>query len=78
MALNSTYTQAEVETEVCNALNAGSSTSHDWETVSDAVDVHLGRIEREQSQQIDRATIPRDIVLAVLETIVQTTQAPHP
>lgn len=68
--MTTTYTQAEVETEVLGALNADAGSTHDWEAVSDAVDVHLGRVERERSRQIDREAIPREIVFAVLNTIV--------
>lgn len=73
-----TYTQAEAETEVRDALITRTNAPNDWETVSDALDVHLGRVEREQGQAVNREAIPRHTVFAVLETIVQPAQEQHP
>jgi len=69
-----TYTQAEAENEALAALAAGTR----WDTVSDAVDVHLGRIEREQSQRIDRTAIPCATVWEVVDTIVRDAQEQSP
>ena len=69
-----TYTQTETENEALAALAAGTR----WDTVSDAVDVHLGRIEREQSQKIDRDAIPCATVWEVVDTIVRDAQEHNP
>lgn len=64
--MNTKYTQADAEDEALAILGAGTP----WDMVSDAVDVHLGRIEREQSRRLDRAAIPAGIVSEVVDTIV--------
>ena len=69
-----TYTQTEAENEALAALAAGTR----WDTVSDAVDVHLGRIELEQSQKIDRDAIPCATVWEVVDTIVRDAQEHNP
>lgn len=74
-SMTSTYTQAEAEVKARTALTT--ATDADWptDTVSDAVDVHLGRVEREQGRPFDRSAIPRAIVLDVLATIVRDAHA---
>ena len=69
--MTSTYTQAAAEDTVLNALATATGTDPEWETVSDAVDIYLGRAERDQKCRIDRDAIPRDVVFAVLDTIVR-------
>lgn len=70
--MTTTYAQAEAEREVFAAL-AATGSAPEQETVSDAVDVYLGRAEREQGQPIDRNAIPHEIVFSVLDTIVRDT-----
>lgn len=69
------YTQAEAEREVLAALVTATGEDIRQDTVSDAVDVHLGRVEREQGRPFDRSAIPRAIVLDVLATIVRDAHA---
>ncbi|MDV8002871.1 hypothetical protein [Rhodococcus sp. IEGM 1408] len=66
-----TWTQSQVEIEVRNALIARTDSPNDWETVSDAVDVYLGGIEREETRVLDREAIDRTTVFAVVESIVR-------
>lgn len=73
-----TYTQAEAEIEVRDALITRTSAPADWDTVSDAVDVHLGRVEREQGRAINRDVIPHETVFSVLETIIRDAAVHHP
>lgn len=68
-----TWTQSEVEVEVRDALIARTDAPNDWETVSDAVDVYLGGIEREETRVLDREAIDRATVFAVVESIVRAT-----
>lgn len=69
------YTQAEAEGEVLAALVSATGADIRQDTVSDAVDVHLGRVEREQGRPLDRSAIPRVIVFDVLATIVRDAHA---
>lgn len=69
-----TYTQAEVEQVVLATLD-GFGGNAEWETVSDAVDVYLGRVEREQGSKLDRGVIPHAVTATVLDTIVRDTFA---
>jgi hypothetical protein len=69
-----TRTQRQVENTVGVAL-ADAGQRLDWEAISDAVDVHLGRFERENGQQLDRDAIPREAVQAVRDAIVLDAQA---
>lgn len=69
-----TRTQRQVENTVGVAL-ADAGQRLDWEAISDAVDVHLGRVEREHGQQLDRTAIPRETVQAVRDAIVLDAQA---
>lgn len=66
-----TWTQSQVEIEVRNALTTRTDAPNDWETVSDAVDVYLGGIEREETRVLDREAIDRATVFAVVESIVR-------
>lgn len=66
-----TWTQSQVEVEVRDALITRTDAPNDWETVSDAVDVYLGGIEREESRVLDREAIDRATVFAVVEFIVR-------
>lgn len=68
-----TWTQSQVEVEVRDALITRTDAPNDWETVSDAVDVYLGGIEREESRVLDREAIDRATVFAVVESIVRAT-----
>ncbi|EYT54389.1 hypothetical protein DQ226_13970 [Dietzia maris] len=70
-----TCTQGEAELAVGEALRASTGDPLDWETISDAVDVHLGRLEREHGHPINRDAIPRLTVQAVRDTIVLDAQA---
>lgn len=66
-----TWTQSQVEIGVRNALITRTDAPNDWETVSDAVDVYLGGIEREETRVLDREAIDRTTVFAVVESIVR-------
>lgn len=70
-SMTSTYTQAEAEVKARTALTT--ATDADWptDTVSDAVDVYLGSLEREQGCRLDRNAIPHAIVDTVAATIVR-------
>lgn len=70
-----TYTQAQVEDQVLAALGSVTGRTYHWDQVSDAVDVHLCRIEREQGRTLDRSSLPQAVVLAVLDTIVRAERA---
>lgn len=65
------WTQAEAEIEVRDALIDRTDAPVEWEGISDAVDVHLGRIERDESRAIDREKIDRETMFAVVEAVVQ-------
>lgn len=73
--MNSTYTQAQAEDQVLAALTTITGQTYRWDTVSDAVDVHLSRIERARGRLLDRASIPREVVFDVLGTIVRDARA---
>lgn len=70
-----TYTQAQAEDQVLAALATATGRTYRWDTVSDAVDVYLGRIERERGRLLDRGSIPQEIVFDVLGTIVRDVRA---
>lgn len=75
--MTSTYTQAEAETMARIALTT--ATGADWndDTVSDALDVYLGALEREQGHRVDRNAIPQTIAATVIDTIISDTHDDH-
>lgn len=61
-----TCTQAHVEHLTRQALAANGGTAVPADTVSDAVDIYLARIERDTGTTIDRSAIgPQDVARAV-------------
>lgn len=73
-----TYTQSEAEIEVRDALITRTNAPHDWETVSDAVDIYLAQIEKQQASTINRQAIPRETVMDILNAIVQNAEEQNP
>ena len=65
-----TLTQAEVEMRVRDALVERTADDIDWERISDAVDVHLGRLERARGHVIDRDKLDADTAEEVINHIV--------
>lgn len=69
--MTSTYTQAAAEDTVRAALATATGMDPERETVSDAVDIYLSRAELDHQREFDRDAIPREVVLAVRDTIVR-------
>ena len=63
-------TQAELEMRVRDALIERTDDDIDWERISDAVDVHLGRLERARGHVLDRGKIDADTVGEIINHIV--------
>lgn len=70
-----TCTQAQAEDQVLAALSSVTGRIYPWDQISDAVDVYLCRIEREQGRPLDRSSLPQAVVLTVLDTIVRAERA---
>ena len=73
MTTSDTWTQSQIEVEVRDALITRTDAPNDWETVSDAVDVYLGGIERKEIRVLDREAIAHATVFSVVESIVRAT-----
>lgn len=65
-----TLTQAEVEMRARDALVERTVDDIDWEWISDAVDVHLGRLERARGHVLDRDRIDADTAEEIINHIV--------
>lgn len=62
-----TYTQAAVETLTRHALDAEGCTSISDDTISDAVDIYLARIERRTGNSLDRDAIAPEVAAQAAE-----------
>lgn len=65
-----TLTQAEVEMRVRDALVEHIADDIDWEAISDAVDGHLGRLERARGHVVDRDKLDADTAEEIINHIV--------
>ena len=65
-----TTTQANLEMRVRDALIERTDADIDWESISDAVDVHLGRLERTRGHVLDRDRLDADTVEEIIDIIV--------
>lgn len=70
-ATMTTFTQSDVERHARNALADRTEVPLPDETISDAVDVYLGGVERDESRQINRGAIDRATTDRVVAAVVQ-------
>jgi len=70
-ATMTTFTQSDVERHARNALADRTEVPLADETISDAVDVYLGGVERDESRQINRGAIDRATTDRVVAAVVQ-------